>query len=159
MVVAGAAAVTARATRLGWDETARDGKAAVLRFRFDSLAFGASGWTAQVSITNVSDKTIRIGDEFGVEVYANPSTTDPAKGLAFGDATSFSPPRPSLLKPGASWSGVVGGKGKPPDSAAARYLRLIVGPFSGVPGQKRPIIWISNHSLRLQGTGPSLPTA
>lgn len=130
-----------------------------MTFRFESLTFGASSWSAEVSIKNVSDRTIRVGDNFGVEVFANRSTVNPDKGLAFGSATSFSPPRPTVLRPGDSWSGVIGGNGKPPKGTATRYVRLIVGSFSGVPGQKRAFVWVSNHSLPLSGTGALPPAA
>lgn len=140
---------TAGATRLDWQETARDGKQPVLRFRITSLTFGTSRWSAHVSFANVSQRTIRVGERFGVAIYADGKTSDVQKAIGFAAATTFSPGRPASLKPGAAWTGVIGGTGRLVSSRAVRYARVVFGPLTGIPGQTRAVFWITDHSLPL----------
>jgi hypothetical protein len=107
-----------------------------------------------VTIKNDSRRTIRVGDEFGVEIFATKAQTNLNKGLAFGHAISFSPKRPVELRPGESWTGTIGGAGHPPTSTASRYARLVFGSFTGVPGQRGAILWVTDHALRVPGTRP-----
>jgi hypothetical protein len=144
------------ARRLSWAEVAYDGQVPVLRFQVRSLTFATSGWSARVSLTNLSKRRIAVGDQFEVAIFAAAATTSLSKTAAFGFASGFSPKRPSSLAPGASWSGVIRGKGSLPASTAARYARLVFGSLTGVPGQKHAIVWVTNHALRLPGTPAGL---
>jgi len=147
----------AGATRLVWKETASDGKLQVLSFQVDSLIFGKTGWSAHVSMQNLSRSTIRVGDEFGVAIFGDSEESDLKDASAFGFATSFSPARPTLLKPGAIWRGVIGSDGKLPADKEVRYARVVFGPLVGVPGQKNAIFWVTNHSLRIPATPAATP--
>ena len=40
-----------------------------MAYTVDSLSIRKNGWSAQVSFKNISNKTIRVGSEFGVAFY------------------------------------------------------------------------------------------
>lgn len=149
IVVAGLLVAPAfSATGLNWKETAKDGKVPVLSFGVASLTIGKTGWTARVSFGNLSKKTIRVGDQFGVAFFADAKTTDPAYAAALAVATSFSPARPVSLRPGATWTGVISGTGQLSASRPSLYARIVFGPLSGVAGHASAIYWITDHSMQ-----------
>jgi hypothetical protein len=154
LVALAAASLTggAAAGTVNWDEKAKDGKVAVMGFRVASLAFGKQSWSAQVRLTNLSTKTITIGDNFGAAIFDDGTTEDLSRAIGFAYALKFSPARPTALRPGASWNGTIGGDGTLEASAAVRYARLVFGPLRGLPGQKRAVYWVTDHALRLQPT-------
>jgi hypothetical protein len=155
-----APAVAAAPSTLLWKETANDGKTPVMSFTVTSLTFAGGGWTARVSFGNLSKKTIQVGNDFGVAFFETATATDPAHAAAFAVATSVTPARPVSLKPGASWSGLVGGPGQLAANRPRLYARLVFGPLSGVPGQSSAIDWVTNHSLPIApaGSGRLTPT-
>jgi hypothetical protein len=162
IVVAGLFVVPAfSGTGLNWNETARNGKVPVLSFGVTSLTIGKTGWSARVSFGNLSTKTIRVGDQFGVAFFTDSKTTNPAYAAALAFATSFSPARPVSLKPGATWSGLIGGIGQLSASRPSLYARIVFGPLTGVSGQASAIYWITDHSMTLApaGMGGVTPTA
>ncbi len=150
----------AAAGKVNWDEKAMDGKVAVMGFRVASLTFGKQSWSAQVTLTNLSTKTITIGDNFGAAIFDGSSTEDLSRAIGFAYALKFSPARPTALKPGASWKGTIGGDGTLNASAAVRYARLVFGPLRGLPGQKGAVYWVTDHALMLQpklaGSNPNV---
>jgi hypothetical protein len=155
---AGAAAAAllvpaASAAKVNWNENAKDGKVPVMNFQIESFTFTARSWSAHVSVKNLSKTTIKIGNEFGAAIYSDDHTTNLDDVIGFATADSFEPARPTELKPGASWSGVISGTGTLKSSQSARYARVVFGPLTGLPGQSKPVFWVTDHWLTLQPTG------
>ncbi len=154
-VAAGLLAAPALAAKpLNWNETFKDADGKVLNFRVMSLTVTQTGWTAHVSFANLSKQTIHVGNEFGIAFFANAKTTDPIRATALGQATSFSPNRPTVLKPGARWTGTIGGTGQLETTATSGYTRILFGPFTGVPGHKGATYWITDHETRILPAPP-----
>jgi hypothetical protein len=134
---------------LGWSETAlADGKP-LMSFSVDKLSIGAKRWSAHVSFRNLSHRTVRVGNDFGLAVYSKARIVPMSRPEAFGRATSFSTPRPTRLRPGASWSGTIAGPGRPKVSGLG-FARILFGPFTGLPAGPTPFLWITDHSLPLE---------
>lgn len=143
----------AGASRVAWDETAKDGKVPVMGFRVDSLTFGKGTWSAHVTMSNLSKKPIRIGNQFGAAIYDDGTSENLDRAIGFAVALTFSPARPTVLEPGATWRGTIGGDGELKASASTRYARLVFGPLTGLPGQKRSVFWVMDHRLVLPPSG------
>jgi hypothetical protein len=138
---------------LNWNETAKDGKVPILSFHVTSLTIGTKGWSAHVSFGNLSKKTIKIGNQFGVAFFESATSENLADAAALAPATSFSPARPVALKPGATWTGVIGGTGQLSASRPSLHARVVFGPLTGVEGQTSPVYWITDHSKTLPAAG------
>jgi hypothetical protein len=149
------------AKALHWNETFKNADGKVLNFRVTSLTVTQTSWSAKVSFANLSKQTVQVGNEFGIAFFANAKTTDPIKASALSQATAFSPKRPTALKPGATWSGVISGTGQLETAKTSGYLRVLFGPFVGVPGQKAATSWITDHSTSIPATAlnPGEPIA
>jgi len=160
-VAAGLATAGASAKPLHWNESFSDSKGRVLSFQVTSLTVTQTTWTAHVSYTNLSKQTVQVGNTFALAFFADAKTTNPSNASALVKATSFSPSRPTKLAPGATWSGTIGGSGTLETAATSGYARLVFGPFTGVPGQKQAIYWITDHSAKIAATAlkPGLPVA
>jgi hypothetical protein len=150
----------AAAGKVSWDEKAKNGNVPVMSFRVDSLSFGKQSWNARVTFTNLSKQTITIGANFGAAIFGDSKTEDLNRAIGFAQTLRFSPARPTALPPGASWTGTIGGDGTLNPSPSARYARLVFGPLGGLPGQKGPVFWVTDHALTLQpslaGSNPSV---
>jgi len=142
-------AAGATAATVHWNETARNGSVAVMGFRVNSFAFTKTGWSANVSLRNLSKTTIKIGDNFGAAIFSDHVSTDLSQVLGFALAQTFSPARPTKLGPGDSWTGTISGTGHLKASSAVRYARVVFGPLTGMPGQSGPVFWVTDHSLKL----------
>jgi hypothetical protein len=155
------AAPAQAAKRLNWDETFKNADGKVLSFRVTSLTVTQTGWTAHVSFSNLSKQTVHVGNEFAIAFFASAKTSDPVRASALVQATVFSPKRPTVLKPGASWTGTIGGSGKLETTKTSGYTRILFGPFAGVPGQKSATYWITDHETLVPATSlkPSEPIA
>ena len=151
-VVCLVAAGSSAATAVHWNETATIDHAHVMRYTVDSLTVGKTSWSAQVSFRNESKATLKVGEQFGLAFYSDRSTQALTKAVGRAYATEASSPVPKTLKPGASWSGTIGGTGKL-DLTGTVYARVIFGPFTGLPGEKTPVVWITNHELPLSPPG------
>jgi hypothetical protein len=151
------AAPAAGAERLGWNEQAKYAGKPVMSYRVVSLTFGKSGWNARVSFRNLSEKTIRVGNEFGVGFWTSSKATSMQEVAGIASATTFSSKVPVVLKPGQSWTGVIGGHGRL-HAGGRVYARVIFGPFTGFPGQRSAVWWITDHAQPL-GSGPPPTTA
>src|SRR5262245_23190850 len=149
------AAPVAGAQRLGWNERAKYAGKPVMSYRVVSLTFGKNGWNAHVSMRNLSQKTIRVGKSFGVGFWTSRRATSLREVVGFASATTFSSRVPAVLKPGQSWTGVISGGGSLNTNARV-YARVIFGPFTGFPGQRTSVVWITDHSEPL-GTAPATP--
>jgi hypothetical protein len=141
------------ADKVSWDEQAKNGSVPVMGFRVDSLTFGKQSWSAQVTFTNLSKRTVTIGANFGAAIFGDGRTEDLNSAIGFAVALRFAPARPRALAPGGSWSGTIGGDGTLSSSASVRYARVVFGPLGGLPGQKGAVYWVTDHALTLQ---PSL---
>jgi hypothetical protein len=150
--------VSAGAGRVGWNETAKVAGARVMSYRVDSLSVRTNGWSARVSFKNLSNKTIKVGSQFGVAFYLDPKAEDLTYAVGFAAATKFSTPTPTTLKPGASWTGVISGSGTLLMSGRV-YARVVFGPFTGVPGESTSIVWITDHKTTVgnKKTTPTVP--
>jgi len=156
LAVATATAVAAAATTvapargaapLDWSETAKVGGAKVLRFQVSAISLGKSSWTARITFRNLSHRTVRVGNVFALMFYRGSKITPTTRADAFGRATRFTPQRPIRLEPGDSWTGVIGGKGRPqPKLTGTVHARVVFGPFFGVPGWPKGFFWITDHS-------------
>ena len=156
LAAATAAAVAAAATTvapargaapLSWSETAKVGGANVLRFHVSAISLGKSSWSARITFRNLSRRTVRVGNVFALMFYRGSTITPTTRADAFGRATRFSPQRPVRLEPGDSWTGVIGGKGRPqPKLSGTVYARVVFGPFFGVPGWPKGFFWITDHA-------------
>jgi hypothetical protein len=153
LLAAGILVVPAFAAKtLNWNETFKNADGKVLNFRITNLAVTRTGWSAHVSFENLSKQTVQIGNGFGIAFFADAKTTNPVHASALAQATTFSPKRPTALKPGASWTGVIGGSGQFETAKTSGYTRILFGPFTGVPGQKAATSWITNHETPIATT-------
>jgi hypothetical protein len=148
-------APAAAARSAAWNETAKVGGVSIMTYTVDSLTVGPKSWTAHVSFRNVSKKTIGVGNEFGVAFFPNAKTQAPSKSLGFATATAFSTKLPKSLKPGASWTGVIGGLGKITKSQKV-WARIVFGPFTGLSTKKgTSMVWITDHAKALDVSPPA----
>jgi hypothetical protein len=141
------------ALSVNWQETARDGDVPILSFHVTSLTIDSTGWSAHVSFGNLSKQTIEVGDQFGVAFFEDPTSENLSDAAALAPATRFSPARPVKLKPGASWTGEIGGDGHLAASRPSLYARIVFGPLTGVTGQAAPVYWITDHAEKLAAAG------
>ncbi len=150
------APAAAAAGTVGWNETAKIAGARVMTYRVDTISIRSDGWSARVSFKNISQRTIRVGSEFGIAFYADPAAEDLSQAVGFAAATKFSTPTPTVMKPGASWSGVIGGSGRLTASGTF-YARIVFGPFTGLPGENSSVVWITDHKTTVHGKGTTPP--
>ncbi len=140
------------AKKLHWNETYKNSAGRVLNFQVTSLSVTQSTWTAHVSFQNLSKKTVKVGNQFAIAFFATAKTEDPAKASSLVQATTFSPARPTVLGPGASWSGVISGTGQLSTKTTSGFVRILFGPFLDVPGQKGTTYWITDHETSVPAT-------
>ncbi len=150
-------ALSATAGRVAWKEAAKSGGVNVMTYTVDSLSFNAKGWSAHVSFRNVSHVSIRMSArrEFEAVFFADPKTQTLTQAVGVAPATTFSSKLPTLLKPGASWTGTISGTGRLSTNQRI-YARVVFGPFSGLPGTKTSVVWITDHSLTLGKATPAV---
>ena len=159
LAVAGAACLvlagSGTAGRVGWNEAAKAKGVKVMTYTVDSLTFDTKGWRAHISFHNVSHVTVNVGKrhEFGVAFFTDPKTETLTQG-SFVPATTYSTRVPTSFKPGDSWSGTIGGTGTLTTTMRV-YVRVVFGPFTGLPGTTAAVVWITDHAMTLgKGSGP-----
>jgi hypothetical protein len=150
------APAAASAGRVGWNETAKVRGARVMSYRVDTVSVRKNGWSAHVSFKNLSHQTIRVGAEFGLAFYADGKATSLTQAVGFASATKFSTKTPTSLKPGESWTGVIGGSGNLTMSGRV-YARVVFGPFTGMPGENSSVVWITDHATTVGTGAPPAP--
>ena len=143
-------APAAAATSSGWNETAKSGGTSIMTYTVDSFTFGSKGWQAHVTFRNLSKATITVGRGFGVAFFGDAHTEDTARAVGFAIASTFSTKLPKSLRPGASWTGVIGGTGSLTRSQKV-WARVVFGPFTGLPGIGTSMVWITDHAKVLSG--------
>ena len=150
-VVAASPALGARP--VSWKESAKVHGDPVLTFEVKTLSVGKSGWSARISVHNLSRRVVRVGNVFALTFYKGAKITPTTKADAFGQATKFSPRRPATLAPGATWSSVISGTGRPQPALTGKvYARVVFGPFYNVPGWPKGFFWITDHSRTINLT-------
>ncbi len=147
-------ASSASAGSATWNETAKVGGVRIMTYTVESLTVGPKSWKAHVAFRNVSKKTIGVGNQFGVAFFPNATTQAPAEALGFATATTFSTKLPKSLKPGASWSGVIGGAGQVTTSQKV-WARVVFGPFTGLSKASSSMVWITDHAKALTVSAPA----
>ncbi|HWE80898.1 MAG TPA: hypothetical protein VG265_04560 [Gaiellaceae bacterium] len=157
LVAAVSLTAASSAARVTWDEKAKDGKVAVMRFQIETFTFGKNAWSAHVTISNLSKQTIRVGNNFGAAIFGDSKTEDLRNEIGFAVASTFKPARPQVLKPGASWTGTIGGEGQLQPSGSTRWARIVLGPLEGLPGQSGAVWWVTDHALTVPPKGSSGP--
>jgi hypothetical protein len=138
---------------LAWKESAKVHGDPVLSFEVETLSVGKSGWSARISVHNFTHRVVRVGNVFALTFYKGAKITPTTKADAFGQATKFSPRRPATLAPGATWSSVISGRGRPQPTLTGKvYARVVFGPFYNVPGWPKGFFWITDHSRTINLT-------
>jgi hypothetical protein len=150
-------ALPALASTVNWDETAKIDHAKVMHYQVDSITLGKTGWTAKVTFSNESKVTIKVGKDFGLAFYRDKHAEALAKAVGLAQASTFSSTVPTSLKPGQQWSGTISGKGTLTASDTPTYARVVFGPFTGLPGEKKSVVWITDHALTVPAGVGSAP--
>src|SRR5581483_6874250 len=132
--VLAAPAAAASRSDVNWKETRKVNGVLVLTFKVTSVCVGNTEWSARNS--------------FGIAFYASSKLTASTPPEAYGLAKTFSKPRPLKLAAGRTWSGVISGLGRPAISGKA-WVRIVFGPFSGIPGTSKLSLWVTDHALVL----------
>lgn len=128
--------------------------------RVRRLEVWEQGWTAWVSVTNISDRTILFPKggptspvDFGLGVFTDvnsPRLEDPGNYLIYAD--TIEPKLPKELQPGERWTGTFQSATPP---RANRILRLVFGVFfwKGKPpaGRGPFFLLVTQHSEKAPG--------
>jgi len=143
------AAAPAGAQRISWSERYPYHGPVAMRFTVSNVSIGTGGWSAEITFRNLTKKTITLnGNSFGIAYYSSSTITPTTRPAAFVAASSFSHAAPAKLAPGASWTGVIRGR-VDPTVKGKTWVRVVFGPFAGVPGGPKNFIWITDHKLPL----------
>ena len=143
-----------RTIDLGWVERH---KSARFTFEVERLVIAESGWRVVVSVTNRSLRPYRLdARSVGLVLLETPSRSELRRltgNLSHAPPAlrpdRASPPPPSTLEPGASWSTTVTG---PEVLRADSFVRVLFGPFSSVERfrtEVQSILWVTDHSIRI----------
>ncbi len=134
-----------------------------LVFRVERLEVRDEGWAAAVSVTNRTGVAFTVGGTeslldraFGVMVFSTGDLRELEQRSRAGElppvreASSFEPPLPGALAPGATWSGEISARGSLP---ARAWVRVSFGAFVAVgtppQGIEPRIVWITDHAYPL----------
>jgi hypothetical protein len=149
--------------RLNWHETYQSNGERLV-FAVSRLTVGRRRWSVRAAVTNGTKVALTIerahrprGSLFGLLLFRGPGLGDVVKTARYREplqSTRFDPALPHVLYPGRTWSGTFSGPGVP---SRNRYVRVEFGRFWGGPpgsaSQWRGVIWITNHAVRLGGSG------
>jgi hypothetical protein len=141
---------------LGWREFAGE-RGEQLVFSVESFEIRGKGWNAEVSVENQSTTSYRVASTlerpFGVMVFSsgdyeqlmeqNESGTLPT----IRPATNYSPLLPAVLEPGDAWVGTISAPGA---LVANGWVRIVFGALVSVVEPRDVIVWISDHTYRLE---------
>jgi|SRR5579864_9043125 len=148
-VLLAAPAAAAPSSTTNWKETWKINGVPVMSFKVTSVTVGKTKWSAHVSFRNLLHRAVTIPrNSFGIAFYASAKLTASTPPEAYGIAKTFSKPRPVKLEAGRSWSGVISGLGRPAITGKA-WVRIVLGPFSGLPGTSKLSLWVTDHALVL----------
>ena len=149
--------------RLDWKERYPAAKPALV-FGVSQFTVTREGWTARISVENTSTVAFTVGDprdaalrQFGVLLFPNGDQDELERRSQSGDipalraATTYVPPLPKTLRPGATWEGTIASPGA---LAGGLWVRLSFGPFTSIgnppPGAQSPVIWFTDHAYHLE---------
>jgi hypothetical protein len=133
-----------------------------LIFAVDSLEVTATGWSADIAVTNSTATSFDLGavpapSSFGLMLFANDSLEEFQKAAKSGrlppprTATRFDPALPDVLAPSQTWRGTISAPGS---LAGGAYVRVSFGPLvaKGEPpdGMRPTVVWITDRSYRLK---------
>jgi hypothetical protein len=133
-----------------------------LIFAVDSLEVTATGWSADIAVTNSTATSFDLGavpapSSFGLMLFANDSLEEFQKAAKSGrlppprTATRFDPALPDVLAPSQRWRGTISAPGS---LAGGAYVRVSFGPLvaKGQPpdGMSSTVVWITDRSYRLK---------
>jgi hypothetical protein len=139
-----------RLYRLNWVERT---PLNLVTFRVTSLDVGPTGWKATVSFTNTSRYALKLPTggaqspkSFGLGVFTDalsPRVEDAGNYLIKAE---ISPPLPTILRPGRSWTSTFS---SPDPPRAQRVLRLVFGTFffhgKPPPGAPPFFAWVTSQ--------------
>ena len=148
--------------RLGWKEPYPAERPALV-FGVASFTVTRSGWRATISVENRSTVGWKVGDPryaaelaFGVLLFPNDDLDELERRNrnrdlpAIRPATMYSPARPRVLRPGATWRGTISAPGA---LAGGLWARLSFGPFVSVgkppEGADSLVVWFTDHAYHL----------
>ena len=134
-----------------------------LVFRVERLEVRDEGWAATVSVTNRTGIPFGVGGPerpldraFGVMVFSTGDLRELEQRNRAGElppvreASTFEPPLPGVLAPGATWRGEISARGSLP---ARAWVRLSFGAFVAVgkppQGVEPKVVWITDHAYPL----------
>ncbi len=136
---------SARTVPANWNETFMWRGKPIATFKVGKLTFLKSGWGATASITNRSDRPLRlVKKRFELRVYKTRAYGPRAK-YEWLAATSIDPPMPTTLPPGATWNGGFGGKALP---RRGEYVRVAFGRYARAGGMRSSWWWVTDHTFR-----------
>jgi hypothetical protein len=159
---ASAAAGPQRAA-LGWQETFGE-VGEQLVFSVDSLQVVQGGWQARVGLENDTSVSYEVGGasltldpSFGLMLFSRGALAELKRRNKNGTlppvrrAVRFEPSLPTILEPGASWSGTMSAPGA---LVAHSWVRVVFGAFVSVgkPPEDldEQVVWITDRSYRLR---------
>ena len=146
---------SAKTIRLKWREQVVVAGEPMMRLHVDALTVAGGRWAVRLSFTNTSPRRLTLfRDQFALALYG-PGARDACRFRQL-KATTFSPARPTRLRPGGTWRGVFGGYAVLPARGA---IRVVVGSFSGGPPTFRRFGWITDHLFDLALRRPRLAVA
>jgi hypothetical protein len=149
--------------QLGWIENYPADQPALV-FGVESFTVTEDGWRAEISVQNRSDVSWEVNNprsaadlRFGVMLFPNNDLNELERRNqqqdlpAIRPGTEFSPPLPSVLRPGTTWRGTMSAPGA---LAGGLWLRVSFGPFVSdgdpPPGAESPVVWFTDHAYHLQ---------
>jgi len=148
---------------LGWVERYPAQQPALV-FGVRSFAVTREGWSAAVSVQNVSRVSWEVGEPrltieraFGVLLFPDDDLHELERRNRNGtlpairSATAYDPPLPRVLEPGATWSGTISAPGP---LAGGLWVRLSLGTFTSVgdppDGAQPQVVWSTDHAYQLR---------
>jgi hypothetical protein len=148
---------------LGWVER-YPAKQPALVFGVRSFAVTQEGWSAAVSVQNVSSVSWEVGDPrftleraFGVLLFPNDDLEELERRNRDGtlpairSAHAYDPPLPRVLEPGATWLSTISAPGPLPGGL---WVRLSLGTFTSVgdppDGAQPQVLWFTDHAYQLR---------
>ncbi len=135
-------------------EIAKVGSKPVPSFVVESVRVGSSSWRARIAVRNLSPHTVGVGGEFGLAFFDGARQKRLGQAAGFAVASTVSSSIPRTLKPGAGWSGEIGGKGRVDTYGGVLYARVVFGPFSNLLRGGKSLLWISEHAATI--TSPAV---
>jgi len=130
--------------QLDWSERAVSRGKVVMTFRVKVVHFEFQAWSAEVTFVNRSRQTVTVKPQFALLL----SRTKQGERYEALVARRSRPALPKTLRPGQSWTGIIGGVGRP---RTGTFVRFNFGYFAGsnlFPDSKG-FAWITDHVFQV----------